>query len=232
MGGREGSTKRHCLPRGKGKGMGRFPKLPSEILPGGKRVLPPPGEPALRVLSALAVGNAWQALRSHWASVSPTAQRRGISRLSVPAPPVAHGGPAGGGGKPRQGALKARRFCDRPPSQGTALASPTLPRARRRRGSQVGRHPLPPASVSGSKGKKPRSPGHPAEWRRSNSNSGPRQRASRRVVEGHAACKSPGVPIPPIPGPILKNVREPGPEATARVPKSARRWGAGRAERA
>lgn len=56
VGGREGSTKRHCLLRGKGKGMGRFPKLPSEILPGGKRVLPPPGGPALRVLSALAAG--------------------------------------------------------------------------------------------------------------------------------------------------------------------------------
>lgn len=55
---------------GKGKGMGRFPKLPSEILLGGKRALPPGRGGRLRVLSALTAG----------VSVSPPAQGRRLVR--------------------------------------------------------------------------------------------------------------------------------------------------------
>jgi hypothetical protein len=50
--------------RGKGKGTGRFPKQPSEILPGGKKVLPPPGGlggDGSPVLSAVAAGDMRQA---------------------------------------------------------------------------------------------------------------------------------------------------------------------------
>lgn len=48
-----GKYKAPLSTRGKGKGMGPFPKVTSEILPGGKRALPPPGVPDLRLPSLL-----------------------------------------------------------------------------------------------------------------------------------------------------------------------------------
>lgn len=146
--GREGSTKSHCPPRGKGRGWGRFRKLPSEILLGGKRVLPPPWRLGLRLFSALTTGDSWQSGVS-LGSADPSAQCRsgnsaGLSLLN-PRISVARGDqPA----VERRFARGRRRLA----GSGTASArrvrpytSSTRQLARRRRGRQTGSPPPPPA---------------------------------------------------------------------------------------
>lgn len=137
--GREGRKYKAPLStRGKGKGMGRFPKLPSGILPGGKRALPPPGGPGLRYFVPSLLGMSDRSWRLP--GLQSLHQPNGgefSSICSVPAP-VTDGGPRQGAPKAR--GPRSRRFPASPnPARGTAHASPTQPRTRRRAGSQTGR---------------------------------------------------------------------------------------------
>lgn len=148
--GREGRKYKAPLStRGKRKGLGQFPKLTSEILPRGKRALPPPGGPGLRLLLPWLLG----ASDRHWhlsGPQSPHQCNRGDfpGFRSVPAPPATHGGLSGSGAKTRQGALKARRLRNHQPSQGPTHFSSTQPGTRRPEGSQRGSPRVTPALIA------------------------------------------------------------------------------------
>lgn len=122
--GREGRKyKEPSSTRRKGKRIGRFPKLPSKILPGGKRALPPPGRPGLRAFlsSLLGSGGVGSDRPQHLSGTQSPHQHYtedfpGIS--SVPAPSATPGDPPA----MERGLARGRR---RPTGSGTA----SLPRA-------------------------------------------------------------------------------------------------------
>lgn len=153
--GREGRKYKAPLStRRKGKGIGRFRKLPSEILPGGKRALPPPGGPGLPAfLSSLLGSGEWGVGSDRPRHLSGTQHphphnTEDFQHFLSPSSSSHPGRRAGSGARPRQGALKARRLRNRPPAQGTAHASPGPPRTGRPVGSQTGSPPPPPALMS------------------------------------------------------------------------------------
>lgn len=78
--GREGRKYKEPLStRGKGKGMGRFPKLTSEILSGGKRALPPPKGLASGYFLFLLLG----ASDRHWRLSGPQSPRQHIAKSQL-----------------------------------------------------------------------------------------------------------------------------------------------------
>lgn len=128
---------------GKGKEMGRFPKLPGEILLGGKRVLPPPGGLGLRVLCTLAAGGA------PGVCLSPPAPRGRLCGHSLSAGSSRYGR---GTGRQRsqaspEGAEGTRAARPRLPAPPTPLPSSTA-RGARPGASQTGSPPPPPALTS------------------------------------------------------------------------------------
>lgn len=133
--------------RRKGKRIGRFPKLPSEILPGGKTALPPPGRPGLRAFLSSLLGSGGWGLRGPSISLGlslPTSTTKKTSQAFPQSQLLQLPRETGRGARPRQGAPKAHRLRNRQSSQGTAHAPLGPPRIGRPVLSQTGspRHSL------------------------------------------------------------------------------------------